>query len=188
MKKVLDILSSMLLGTLGIGAWLAVVIIMVLSLPLNVIALMRLEGWSWWVALLSAVLLGAIPIFGQLGYVVLTFLGAYYFYVGNFDWREAVSPTPGTITYQQMTPKQFAQFKEASRETIAKTCKQAAASENNMGGKILPAQASLCDCVTKVALEKLTPDDATAMEKSSSAMREFFAGVAAEAKSRCGNR
>jgi hypothetical protein len=72
-------------------------LVVMLSLPLTVIALMRLNGWGWWSAFSAACVLFVIPIIGQIGYLVLAIMGAYYFFQADFNWREAVAPTPVQI-------------------------------------------------------------------------------------------
>jgi hypothetical protein len=72
-------IKSILAGLLGSAFYVLFLGFAVLSLPFNIIALMRLEGWEWWSALLAAMFLACIPIIGQIGYVVLAIMGGYYF-------------------------------------------------------------------------------------------------------------
>lgn len=131
-------IRNFVLGLAGTGIFVLFASFMVLSLPLNVVAIMRLQGWSWWAALLAATFFGAIPIIGQLGYLVLAFLGAYYLYAANFDWREAVSPMPRTISYQQLSAEEFSAYKRSMTDVLAKDCKLEIAARNGLNGRLLP--------------------------------------------------
>jgi hypothetical protein len=54
-------LGNLIAMIFGSALYLGMMILMVLSLPFNVIALMRWMGWEWWSALLAAGLLNLIP-------------------------------------------------------------------------------------------------------------------------------
>jgi hypothetical protein len=86
-------------GALGVFLFISL-----FSLPLNVIAIMRIKGWDWWPALIGAVVLGIVPLFGQLAFIVLTFVGAYFLIEAKFDWREAIEPTPQTLAAPDEKP------------------------------------------------------------------------------------
>src|SRR5207248_115578 len=68
----------------------------VLSLPLGVIAVIHLTGWSWFLALVGILLFSCIPLIGQLGYLVLAGMGVYYFWSAHFDWHRAAYPATQT--------------------------------------------------------------------------------------------
>jgi hypothetical protein len=79
----------------------------VLSIPLNVIAIMHLWGWEWWSALIAAAILGCIPVVGQIGFLVLAVMGGYFLVSANFNWREAVNPV------NDLSPERFNSYKES---------------------------------------------------------------------------
>jgi hypothetical protein len=63
-----------------------------------------IKGWDWWPALIGAVVLGIVPLFGQLAIIVLTFVGAYFLIEAKFDWREAIEPTQQTLAAPDEKP------------------------------------------------------------------------------------
>src|SRR5438128_1358378 len=107
MKRILEFFGTLFGSVLGIG----VMALMALSLPLNVLVIMRWWGWEWWSALLGATFMSAVPVVGQIAYFVFTFFGAYYFINAGFDWRSAVSPVPEIISLSDMTPEKFDEYK-----------------------------------------------------------------------------
>jgi hypothetical protein len=155
---------AMLIGT---GVWGVLLVITMFSLPLNMIAIMRIRGMDWWSALIAAILIGIIPLFGQLAFVGLAFVGAYFLIEARFDWKEAVEPTPQTITFAQMTPEQFAKYQLTIPASFAKRCKQDVAEENG-NGKIFARQSAFCECYAQLASELLTQEDFAFQEKTGS--------------------
>src|SRR2546430_9764 len=97
-----------LLGLLGSGFGFAMFFIALFSIPLNVIAIMRLMEWEWWSALIAAVLVACIPIIGQITFLVLALLGAYYFISSGWSWQRAVYPT---VDLMELSADQFAAYK-----------------------------------------------------------------------------
>jgi hypothetical protein len=61
---------------MGSAAHFVFMALVIFSLPLNVIALMHWYDMEYWKALVTASVLGFIPVIGQIGYVVLTAVGA----------------------------------------------------------------------------------------------------------------
>jgi hypothetical protein len=76
----------------GSALYLSFLGLLLMSLPFNVLAVMHLWGWEWWSALIGILIFGFIPGIGQLGYIVLTFMGAYYLYQADFRWYDAAYP------------------------------------------------------------------------------------------------
>jgi hypothetical protein len=155
-----------------------------LSLPFNVLALMRLQGWSWWGALIGAMFLGAIPLIGQIGYIVLAFLGAYYFIEAKFDWREAISPSPQTLSLEEMSPQEFEKLRSVLHPIFVKRCKQELAETNNMKGKLLEGQAAFCECIGRLPFEVFTQEQIVAISKSGWST-DTIGKLKAVAQSRC---
>lgn len=96
-RKFFSAAAAFVAWLLGTGVWGVFLFISLFFLPLNVIAIMRIKGWDWWSALIGAVVLGIVPLFGQLAFIVLAFVGAYFLIEAKFDWREAIEPTPQTM-------------------------------------------------------------------------------------------
>jgi hypothetical protein len=44
--------------------------------------------------------LGIVPVFGQLAFIILTLVGAYFLIAAKFDWRESIEPTPQMPTWR----------------------------------------------------------------------------------------
>src|SRR5436853_370212 len=95
-------LGSMLAMALGSTLYISFMIFMFLSLPFNVIALMRWTGWEWWGALILAIFLMCIPLVGQLAYLVCAVAGAYFFIAAGFSWQRAVHATVTPIKWNEM--------------------------------------------------------------------------------------
>jgi hypothetical protein len=45
-----------------------------------------------------------VPLFGQIAFMVLPFVGAYFLIEANFDWRKAIEPTPQTMAAPDEKP------------------------------------------------------------------------------------
>jgi len=172
-------------GLIGTGLGGVFFAFSLFSLPLNVIAIMRIKGWDWWQALIATVLLGIIPFFGQVAYVILAFVGAYFIFEAKFDWREAIEPTPQTITFAQMTPEQFASYKLGIPARFAKRCKQDFAEMNKLDGKLLAGQSAFCECYGQLAYELLTQDDLVYEENTGSMPSETTSKIKAAVTTRC---
>src|ERR1700675_1867005 len=97
---------------MGSAAYFVFLALVVFSLPLNVIALMRWFDLEWWTALTSAVVLGIVPIAGQLAYIVFTLAGAYFFVDAGFNWKQATHPAAKEFNVSQLTDEQFETFKK----------------------------------------------------------------------------
>jgi hypothetical protein len=172
---------AMLLGT---GVWGIFLVITMFSLPLNMIAIMRIRGLDWWSALIAAIIIGIFPLFGQLAFIVLAFVGAYFVIEARFDWKEAVEPTPQTITFAQMTPEQFAKYKLTIPASFTKRCKHDFAEENGKG-KIFARQSAFCECSAQLASELLTQEDFAFQEKAGSMSPEATNKMTGAVTTRC---
>lgn len=103
-RKFFSAAAALAAGLIGTGVWGVFLFISLFSLPLNVIAIMRIKGWDWWPALIGAVVLGIVPLFGQIAFIVLAFVGAYFLIEAKFDWRKAIEPTPQTMAAPDEKP------------------------------------------------------------------------------------
>lgn len=184
-RKFFSAAGAFVAGLIGTGLGAVFLALSLFSLPLNVIAIMRLKGWDWWQALIATVLLGIVPFFGQLAYIVLAFVGAYFLFEARFDWREAIEPTPQAITFAQMTPEQFAKYKLGIPTSFAKRCKRDFAEMNKLDGKLLAGQSALCECYGQLAYDLLTQEDLAYQEKTGSMPSETTNKIKAAVRERC---
>jgi hypothetical protein len=106
-RKLFSTAAAFVVGLIGTGMLGIFLAIGLFSLPLNVIAIMRIEGWNWWAALIGAVILSIVPLVGHLAFIILAVVGGYFLIEAKFDWREAIDPTPQVLSFAQMTPEQF---------------------------------------------------------------------------------
>jgi hypothetical protein len=185
MESIRKVFSTAAVFVAGLSAWGVLLFISLFSLPLNVIAIMRIKGLDWWPALIGAVVLGIVPLFGQLAFIVLTFVGAYFLIEAKFDWREAIERTPQTITFAQMTPEQFAKYQLTIPAGFTKRCKQEVAEMNGEDGKIFVQQSAFCECYAQIASELLTQEDFVYQEKTGSISPEATDKLKAAVTSRC---
>jgi hypothetical protein len=134
---------------------------MVLSLPFNVITLMRWMGWEWWTALLATVFIGLIPIVGQLAYVIFAIAGAYFFVNAGFSWQRAVHPTAAAFTMSELSASEFANYKtKVMQPETARLCKEEAKGYAIADGRLPVMITDYCECFARVAMTELTQDDA----------------------------
>ncbi len=182
-RKFFSAAAGFVAGLIGTGVWGVFLFLTLFSLPLNVIAIMRIKGLDWWPALIGAIILGIVPLFGQLAFIVLTFVGAYFLVEAKFDWREAVEPTPQTIA--QMTPEQFAKYKLTIPPSFIKECKQEFAKMIWEEGKNLAWQNAICECTGQIAYELFTQEDFVYEEKTGSMSPEATDKLKAAVTSRC---
>ena len=184
-RKFFSAAAAFVTGLIGTGIGAVFLVLGLFSVPLNVIAIMRIKGWDWWQALIATVILEIIPFFGQLAYVVLAVVGAYFLFEAKFDWREAIEPTPQIITFAQMTPEQFAKYKLGIPASFAKRCKQDFAEMNKLEGKLLAGQSAFCDCYGQLAYDLLTQEDFAYEEKTGSMPLETKNKIKAAVGERC---
>ena len=76
---------GLIFGLLSSTFGLLVAAFSLLSLPLTVLAAMHLFGWTWFGAIIGVLFFSCIPIIGQVGYLGLAVMGAYYLWAANFD-------------------------------------------------------------------------------------------------------
>ena len=162
MKKIRDFVAGLLGSVFG----LALLPLFFFSVPLSVIAVMRLTGWDWWGALITVVVGGVIPVVGWIGYVVATVLGAYYFIDADFSWRRAVSPEIETFRLGDLTPDEFSEFRDkVIRRDIERQCKRDVGQRFESEGKIPASVSDYCECYARVAASTFTQVDAAYLEK-----------------------
>jgi hypothetical protein len=117
-------LLGVITGLLGSTFGLMIGVFGLLSLPLNVIAVMHLFGWSWFGALVSVILFTCIPYLGQLGFLILAVMGAYYVWDANFDWNKAAYPSTKTFNISTLSEAELERFKtEVIRSGLEQACK-----------------------------------------------------------------
>jgi hypothetical protein len=139
----------------------------IMSLPLNVIAVMHLTGWSWFGALVGVAFFACIPLFGQLGYLVLTIMGAYYLWSAGFDWQKAAYPAAQTFSVSTLSDADVQRFKvDVVRPNLERACKEAALKSSGFDGKLPASVASRCECIATTFAAKVSRDDLIAYEKT----------------------
>jgi hypothetical protein len=133
-------------------------VLLVFSLPLNVIALMHWYDMEWWTALITTTALGFIPLFGQIGYVVLTVVGAYYFVDAGFDWKLAIHPAAKELNITELTEEQFDTFKNGLIPVLENRCKD---DLQHQFGKAAsgPGMSRFCTCYAQTSVSIFTRAD-----------------------------
>ncbi|WP_338835178.1 hypothetical protein [Bradyrhizobium septentrionale] len=183
-ETILGVITGLLGSTLG----LLISTFMLFSLPLNVIALMHLWGWSWFGALVAAILFACIPVIGQLGFLILAVMGAYYVWDANFDWQQAVYPPTKTFSISTLSETELERFKnEVVRSGFEKACKAEALKATGFDGKLPARAASQCECFATNFAAKLTRADMIAFEKDGRYPDDLQQRVGAEVRRTCQN-
>jgi hypothetical protein len=159
-------IPGLITGLLGSAAGVLFLAFGFLALPLNVLAVMHLTGWSWFGALIGSILFSCIPIFGQLGFPVLAVMGGYYLWAANFDWQEAAYPTVKTFSVSTLSASDLERFKsEVLRPGFEKECKSDALKIVGFDGKLPANLATRCECIAENAVAIIDRDDLIAYEK-----------------------
>jgi hypothetical protein len=179
-------LVGTLVGLFGSAFGLLIAGLAIFSLPLNVLAVMHLTGWSWFGALVAVIFFSCIPLFGQLGYIVLTVMGAYYFWSADFDWRKAAYPPTQTFSVSTLSDAEFQRFKtDVVRPNLEKACKEAALKSSGFDGKLSTPVASRCECIAATFASIVNRDDLMGYEKSGEYSTEVQQRTAAEVRRVC---
>jgi hypothetical protein len=157
-----------------------------LSLPLNVVAVMHLTGWSWFAAIIGVVLFSCIPFVGQLGYLILGIMGAYYLWTANFDWQKAAYPSAQSFSVSTLSESELERFKtDVVRRGFEQACKSDALKTNGFDGKLPARVASQCECFATNFAAKLTRDDMIGYEKSGQFSEELQQRFGIELRRAC---
>jgi hypothetical protein len=144
---------------MGSAAYLVFMALVIFSLPLNVIALMHWYDMEWWKALVTASALGFIPIIGQIGYVVLTVVGAYYFVDAGFDWKMATHPASKELSISELTDEQFDTFRNGLVPVIENRCKDDTQRRFGKSGSLPVGMSGFCTCYAQTAVSIFTRAD-----------------------------
>lgn len=175
-------------GLFGSAIGLTFGLLMLFSLPLNVIALMHFYGWEWWSALIAAILMNCIPFIGQLAYLVFAIIGAYFLLQAGFDWRKAVAATPETYNIATLSNEKFEQFKTSViRPQIKQGCVAEARQRVSFEGKIPENALKFCDCYAGVVVDVVSREELIAQEADQGVLPEFKRKLAVATQARCGN-
>jgi hypothetical protein len=181
---ILALLTALLSSTVGLtfGAFA------LLSLPLNVVAGMHLTGWSWFSAIIGVVMFSCIPFVGQLGYLILATMGAYYLWTANFDWQQAAYPSAQTFSVSMLSESELERFKaNVVRRGFEQACKSDALKTDGFDGKLPARVASQCECFATNFASKLTRDDLIAFDKSGRYPDELQQRLGTELRRACQN-
>jgi len=166
-SSALATILALITGLFGSTFGLVIAAFALLSLPLNVIAVMHLFGWSWFGALICVVLFSCIPFFGQLGYFIFAIMGAYYLWTADFDWQRSTYPPTKTFSVSALSDIELERFKsDVVRPGFERACKSESLKTSGFDGKIPTRLASLCECFATNFAAKLSRDDMIGFEKS----------------------
>ncbi|MGY3587154.1 hypothetical protein ACVIGB_003787 [Bradyrhizobium sp. USDA 4341] len=183
-ETVLGVISGLVGSTLG----LLISAFALFSLPLNVIALMHLFGWSWFGALVGAILFACIPFIGQLGFLILAVMGAYYVWDANFDWHKAAYPSTKTFSVSTLSDVELERFKtEVVRPGFEQACKAEALKTVGFDGKLPARAASQCECFATIFTANLTRAGMIAFEKDGQYPNDLQQRVGSEVRRACEN-
>lgn len=128
---------------------------------------MRLIGWEWWAALIGVVIFSCIPLIGQLGYIILAFLGAYFFWQADFNWRRATTPAPGTFSFETLSQEQLSRFKsEVILPSLERSCKEDARRRAGFEGNVPVRLSNFCECFARAMVIALSRNDLIFHEKN----------------------
>ncbi|WKA31345.1 hypothetical protein [Bradyrhizobium roseum] len=178
----------MITSLLGSTFGLMISVFALLSLPLNVIAVMHLLGWSWFGALIAVLFFSCVPLIGQLGFLVLAVMGAYYVWDANFDWHKAAYPSTKTFNISALSEAELERFKsEVVRPGFEQACKAEALKTVGFDGKLPARAASQCECFATNFAAKLTRADMVAFEKDGRYPDDLQQRVGSEVRRLCLN-
>jgi hypothetical protein len=184
LSPILALVSGLLGSTFG----LAFAALALLSLPLNVLAVMHLTGWSWFTAIIGVVFFSCIPVVGQLGYLILAIMGAYYLWNANFDWQRAAFPSAQTFSVSTLSETELERFKaDVVRPGFEQACKSEALKSNSFDGKLPVLVARRCECFATNFAKALARDDLMAFEKSGRYPDELQQRLGPELRRACQN-
>jgi hypothetical protein len=180
----LGVITGLLSSTFG----LMISAFALLSLPLNVIAVMHIFGWSWFGALVGVILFSCVPFIGQLGFLILAVMGAFYVWDANFDWQKAAYPPTKTFSVSTLSEAELERFKtEVVRPGFEQACKAEALKTVGFDGKLPARAASQCECFATNFATKLTRADMVAFEKDGRYPDDLQQRVGSEVRRACQN-
>ena len=94
-------------------------------------------------------------------------MGAYYLWAAGLDWHDAVNPMPETISFSQLTPERFADYKiKVLRPGIERACMSDMRERAGIDGKVPISLSNICTCSAAVAIEVITQDDLAYQERT----------------------
>lgn len=132
----------------------------VFSIPLNVIAIMHLWGYEWWSALLLSMVIGCVPLLGQLAYIVLAVMGAYFFYQADFSWREATQPSIKTFEISTLSNSQFEEYKKSKiYPELFDSCMREGKERYGLDGRVPKNVSARCECYAEVVVAAISKKD-----------------------------
>jgi hypothetical protein len=186
--SIIKMFFGMITGLLGSTFGLIITAFGLLSLPLNVVAAMHIFGWSWFGALVGVILFACIPYIGQLGFLILAAMGAYYVWDANFDWQKAAYPSIKTFSVVTLSDADLERFKtEVVRPGFENACKAEALKTAGFDGKLSARAASKCECFATNFVARLARADMIAFEKSGQYPDDMQQRVGTEIRSACPN-
>jgi hypothetical protein len=187
-RGMIGALLGVITSLLGSAFGLMIGVFGLLSLPLNVIAVMHLFGWTWFGALVGVILFACIPYIGQLGFLILAVMGGYYVWDANFDWHKAAYPPTKTFSIATLSEAELERFKtEVVRPGFEQACKSEALKTVGFNGKLPARAASQCECFATNFANKLTRADMMAFEKAGRYPDDLQQRLGTEVRRACQN-
>jgi hypothetical protein len=141
-------------------------VIELFSIPLSMLAVMHLTGWSWFGALVAIIISACVPIIGQLGHLILALMGGVFSLGVNFEWRKVAYPAPQTFNISELSDSELDRLKsEVIRPGFEQLCKSNALKSSGFDGKLPEFIAARCECIAAEFSKRLTRDDLLAFER-----------------------
>ena len=156
----------------GSAFGLIVVAVAIFSLPLSLLAMIRITGWDWWVALICLMLLSIVPLLGQIGLFGLILVGGYYFVDSGFNWQTASGRVPKVANIQELSAEEIEKYKQLTMSPALERQCQSELSKG-LGGKVMLSTINFCKCYVKIALAEMTVDEIEYQQVNHAASREY---------------
>jgi hypothetical protein len=126
--------------------------------------------------MISVVIMLVIPGFGQLAYAAFAFVGAYYLYQADFDWRTATNPPTKTFAVSELSSEQFAEFVRTKlRPQLRDGCIESSKQKFGFQGMVPKSVPQFCDCLARATFEGMTQKEfveSSHLDKMPPAVRE----------------
>lgn len=158
---------------------------MLLILPLDLVAVVRLTGWEWWTALGALLALNLVPFAGQAIYACLAIAGAFMLGQDNLASLKASNePQPVSAAPTTTSVDKFAEWKRAvGGPKVQEECISKAQSQGLVEGRQIEQMARVCACYGAAAVNILEPSDV--VDETIQASPQLNAKLSDEARRLC---
>jgi hypothetical protein len=186
LKNIGAVILGFFAAIFGGAPYLVMMGIGIMGIPLNVISWMRLFGWEWWWALIATVIVGVIPLVGQLAFIGLALIGAYFFISSDFSWQVATGQALAVVSLSKLTAEELEAYKKNTlTPQFLDECKAEAVQRYGINGKLPIALANFCECYVRVALNHMTQNELTYQEQNGHLRSELTPAIFSDAKAQC---